>query len=94
MSKLSDFICTDNPICGEVEVDVKEVKVSNTEYHGDLWCHMFVTDSAVQSGARDKVDNDVDILRKKWKCDEGCACTQLKVAEFEVEHNQRVHRHH
>ena len=57
MSKLSDFICTDNPICGEVEVDVKEVKVSNTEYHGDLWCHMFVTDSAVQSGARDKVDN-------------------------------------
>ena len=33
-------------------------------------------------------------MRKKWKCDEGCACTQLKVAEFEVEHNQRVHRHH
>lgn len=91
MGGLSDFICKKKPICGSIEVEVKDLKISNTSYHGDLWCHL-IPDSLVASGAKSKVEKDIAPLRKKWECDTGCACTQVKIAEFEVKHNQHIHR--
>ena len=94
MGKLSDFICSKNPFCGSIEVTVKDVKISNSEYHGDIWCHLFITDADITSGAKDKIEKEVDALRKKKLCDKECACTSLLVSEFEVKHTRHVHREH
>lgn len=90
--KLKSLFCKD-PLCGEIEVDVKDVKLSNTEYHGGLWCHL-LPEGFIVDGVKEKIEGDVNNLRKKWKCEDGCACTSIKIADFEVKHSRHLHREH
>lgn len=89
---MSKFFC-DPPLCGRVEVEIEDIALSNVEVHGDLFCHL-IPESAFVSGVRDRIDGDVEALRRKWECKPDCACTSIQVTDFEIEHSRRIHREH
>jgi hypothetical protein len=89
---MSNFFC-DPPLCGRVEVEVKDLTLSNVEVHGDLFCHL-IPESAFLSGVRERIDGDVESLRRKWECRPECACTSIQIADFEIEHSRHIHREH
>lgn len=87
---MTAFFCQD-PICGEVRVVVQDVELRNSDYDGDLPCHL-IPESLVVSGIKDKIDADVDTLRKRWACSNACACTAVTIAEFEIHHTRNLIR--
>ena len=86
-----DFICKD-PFCYNVSVIPKNVKISNTDFHGDVWCR-FVTNEGVRSRAEQEILSRFSSLNKRKGCEIGCACISKEIFSTSLHYNERIHRH-
>ncbi len=92
MSSLADFICASDPFCGSIEVEVKDLKISNMVVHGPVGCGVIVREGAVAAGALKKVNEEVDVIRRSKTCEKNCACTSILITEFDIAHSRNVVR--
>jgi hypothetical protein len=85
---VADFFCA-TPICGRVDVELKDVDLTNVVMHGSA-LGAAVPEFLLESGVRDHVESDLAGLRKRWSCTGDCACTMIEVADFEVAHTRNL----